>query len=194
MHIHLFTPFVICIISNLSRPYLEQCPCGPLVSGAIGHQLGQTDLIQGALSALGMNHRRRCNIGFQQLVQASHCFFGLPPQGVIENNLTSPAGAYMEDGSCRDGGIEHFFQAKGLGAELHIVIVPSPPLAVLVLDGIQCGPKFDEIGDANQSQAPAAQPQSADDTMRLFFLGPSLAGMHDAMDVRSFYRVMIVHP
>ena len=41
----------------------------------------------------------------------------------------------------RNGRAEHFFETEGLGAKLHIVVVPSPLLAALVLDGER---NFDE--------------------------------------------------
>ncbi len=127
-------------------------------------------------------------------MQTGHCFFGLTSQSVVEVDIAAASGACVVNSAGRHGDAEHFFEAKCLGAQLHVVVVPASSFAVLVLDGIGCRSKLDEIGHADQSQASTEQPQTADDTVRFFFLRPSLAGMHNTMDVRPFHGVMIVHP
>lgn len=61
----------------------------------------------------------------------------------------------MEDGSPRNGHVEHLLQAEGLRAKLHVVVLPLPPFSELELDG-----KQDAVWMAFDDVAPAAQSQS----------------------------------
>jgi hypothetical protein len=63
----------------------------------------------------------------------------------------------VKDSASGDGCLEHLFEAEGLGAELHVVVVPAAAWTAFIFDGIGFGSKLDQIGDADESEAHGAQ-------------------------------------
>src|SRR5207302_1792451 len=114
--------------------HLEQFGGGPAVGGRAGHQLGQAQVVDGALAALGVRPGWRRPAVPEQLVQAAGGVLGGPAQLGVEGDLPPPPGAGVKDGPGGDGGAEHLLQAEGLGAELDLVVVPAAAPATLVLD------------------------------------------------------------
>ena len=80
---------------------------------------------------------------------------------------------HMKHGAGRHGKAEHLLQTESLGAELDLIVVPLTAFAAFIFHGKRRlrqpglgGPKLDKIGDANDSQAMADEPQAASGTKR----------------------------
>jgi hypothetical protein len=86
-----------------------------------------------------------------------------PAQLGVEDNLAPAFGFDVEDGASWDFDAEHFFEAKGLGAELNFIVIPLASPAAFIFDGIRLGMKLDEVGDADEPKAIGAQPQTTND-------------------------------
>lgn len=72
--------------------------------------------------------------------------------------------------------MEHFFETKGLGAELDFVPISGFWFASLIFDGEGRGfavfGEFDNVGDAGEAEAEAANGEGADDADAVFgFVG-----------------------
>ena len=104
--------------------------------------------------------------------------FGQVTQLAVKGNSNASPGAPVEDFPllyCLAG---HFFQAKGLGAELDVIVVPFSFLAVFVFDGsdllvaggwvLVVGGYFDEVGKTGDVQAVGPDPEAAVDGTALF--------------------------
>jgi hypothetical protein len=113
-----------------------------------------------------MWHRRRRGAGSQQAVKTGDGVFGGAAKAGIEKDLPTPARTDMEDGAGRHLDAQHLFQTQGLGAKLHIVVVPAPAPAALVLDGIWLGAKLDNVSDADKAEALTADPEAANGPVR----------------------------
>src|SRR5579885_1670424 len=68
----------------------------------------------------------------------------------------------VEQVAACDGAAKHFFQAQGLGTELHMVIEPCAHFTFLVLDGRQLPLLFfNHIGKTGEAQALRPDPDSS---------------------------------
>ena len=114
--------------------------------------MGEADGLEGAVFAFaGIGGGEGCLVGLEEGAGLLDGGFGLLAEGGGEGNGDAAAGAVVEDFAVGDGGVEHFFEAEGLGAELDLVVVPLSFLAVFVFDGdglVGVGGVFDEVGDA----------------------------------------------
>jgi len=57
----------------------------------------------------------------------------------VEDDLVAFGGGGVVDEAGRDAEAEHFFEAKGLGAELDVVVDPAAGAAFFVFDGAGLG-------------------------------------------------------
>ncbi len=71
----------------------------------------------------------------------------------------------VEDGTARNGGVEHFLEAKGLGTELGVVVFPFAAFAELELDGKDgaVGVFFDDVALAGEGEALRPDRESAEE-------------------------------
>jgi hypothetical protein len=145
------------------------------VAGGGGDQVGETEFADRTLATLGVDDGRRGGAGREQGVQAPGGVLGLAAECGVEDDLAPPFGLDVKDGPGGDGRAELFLEGDGLGAELHVVVVPAAAFPALVLDGVEnvrptggIGVELDEVGDADEPQAMTDDPQPASGTKGTF--------------------------
>ncbi len=116
-------------------------------------------------------------------MQAAGRVLGQLAKRNVEDNLPSPARLDVEDGAGRHMHVKDLFQTRGLGTKLNLVIIPAPPFAAFVFDGIGVGPKLDEVGDADDAQAIAPEPKAAHLAKRRLGMFLAIRLMHLAMSL-----------
>ena len=100
----------------------------------------------------------------------------------------------MEDRPGRDRDAEHLLQAQSLGTELRLVVVPAPPLAALVFDGVRLRPELDQVGHPDKPEPGTAKPQTADRPVRALLGRPGRIGVNHTVGVAPLDRVAVLHP
>ena len=82
----------------------------------------------------------------------------------VEADLSATAWLSVEDGSGLYGGVEHFFEADGLGAELDFVAGIAFGFAAFVFDGEgDVIAKFNDIGLTSESELEGVEAETAGD-------------------------------
>lgn len=128
--------------------------------------LGHAEIDEGTAAALGLEDGRRSAVRGDQLVQALGGSFGFGAEFRSQLDVAAAFGFDVKDSAGGDGHAEHLFEAKGLGAELHVVVVPLFAFAPFVLDGegnlwsAGLRVEFDDIGLADQPQPIALEPHA----------------------------------
>jgi hypothetical protein len=125
--------------------------------------------------------------GGQQRVQVIDGRFGSLAKFGGELDDASLLALGMKHGTAGDRDVHHFFEAKGLGTQLYIVVIPSPELSPFVLDRKRDGGggaaassrawspfEFNDIGTPIKAKPPRGDPQAAfgSDPLAAFEPGP----------------------
>jgi hypothetical protein len=120
-----------------------------------------------------MDNGRRSDAGREQGVEANGGVLGAPAQIGVKKNVPAAFGLHMKHGAGRHGKAEHLLQTESLGAELDLIVVPLPAFTAFIFHGKRrlrqpgrARMKLNKIGDANDSQAMADEPQAASGTKR----------------------------
>ena len=123
-------------------------------------------------------NRERDVVGPNELLGLLNGRFRHLPQVIIEGDGDAPPGTPVEDFALADGLPRHLFQAKSLGAQLDVVVVPLAFFAMFIFDRdkrVTIG--FYKIGEASNLQTLRPHPNAAVDGTTVFirFL-PRLVG------------------
>ena len=119
----------------------------PVQSWRMAGQLRQAHLVERALRALRFQHRRRHGIAGKERMHLRRRLLGEGAKFRRELHLAPPFARRVKDGPALHGTREHFFEAKRLGAKLHVVILELPPLALLIFhrDERSAGMLLDDV-------------------------------------------------
>ena len=153
---------------------MEEIIDEPRDSPSITEDLGQTETFERASPALGLEHRRRSLSRGEQRVQATDGRLGLVAKFGRKRDGPSLLTLGVKDRALRHGNTDHFFEAKGLGTKLNVVVIPLAEPASFVFDregNIDSGStsrvrsrspsKLDEIGPPIKPKPPRSQPRPA---------------------------------
>jgi hypothetical protein len=127
-------------------------------------------------------------------VQAGDGVFRCSPEGTVKTNLAPSPRTDGKDCPRRDGGAEHLLQAKGLGTELHLIVVPATSAAALELHWKRLRAKLDEVGDPNKPKPIRTEPQAPDGAHPSLPLFVGRVSVYTAVEVRPFDGVNVVGP
>ena len=135
---------------------------------------GQAVSAKGAPSAPWLEDGGRNSAAPQQLMKLDDSVLGLGAEFGSERDLASRLTLLVIDRAAEDGGSEHFFEAKGLGAELDVVVVPAALLTAFVFDGrhdlddglsatfsSRLASKLDKISASEEAVASGSDPEPA---------------------------------
>ena len=105
--------------------------------GGLAGELGEAAFVEGAFGALGFVDGGRGGLGLEELMDGGDGGLGLGAEFVGEFHLATALTGGVKDGASGDVEAEHFLEAKGLGAELGVVVVEFAALAFFVFDGVE---------------------------------------------------------
>jgi hypothetical protein len=155
-------------VASSSREIDDEEPAGRMaISGRLGDQVGQADVVHRTLLAFRMEAWRRRRGAREEGMEALGRLPGGGAKAIVESNVAAPPRANVIDCAGRDRDAQHFLEADRLSAELDFVVVPAAAFAALILDGKgQFGaggsePELHEVGDAKETEAVADEAKTA---------------------------------
>jgi len=137
--------------------------------GVAVHGFGEADVEERAGGAFLFFPRTGRKAAVDELVEAADGGESDGAKGVVERDVVAVAVLAIEKGTVRDGDLERFLEAKGLGAKLNAVGIVALGFAAFVFHGeglpaaVGLAVEFDDVGDAMDAEGVGAELQAASD-------------------------------